>query len=735
MVTATRRTERLQDVPLAVQAISAAEIRASGVKDLQDLQFVTPGLVKGDSPSDKGFRIRGIGLLTGSYVSGQENPVGVVIDGVVQGLGPGLSSLADVERVEVLKGPQGTQFGKNAAAGVVNITTARPSLREFFGTAYGSYGTDNEHEARLGVNVPLSETTAMRMSAFFKGYDGFVENTALQRLVGGDRQKGGRIKLLSQITPQLELLFAADGSTQQTDSGSQLWTIRESTVTPPLPGIRYGLGNLKTAEPLNGQHTYTRWGASLELNWRAADYTFTSVSAYRKLEERDWGGIGQGLYSFPVRTVYNDGSWNKSQVTQELRITSPRSAALEYVAGYLYYRQPTASTLTGGLLSPSGGYFAPVPPFTGVNGRPGINFNDGNSVVDTTTTSHALFADGKLRFSPATALLLGVRYTRDKVASSFMRTDYDGGPLGPGFSYKTGNPVSRAAEDGANRATGKIGLEQKVSRDQMVFGTVSTGYLGPIINWAWGTATPDHVKPQTNTNVTLGFKSQWLGRRLTFNGNLFHDRYKNYQNGYFDTATFDFRAENAARMTTRGVEFELGARPTADWALSASMAYTLAQYNEFCSTGTPTVFGLTACVNDRGQAGARLDGQDAPSAPRLTGSLGSTYTARMGDGYALAGTLGYYFRSKTNGTPGAPGTAQPRYGLVNLNVQLTPDEQRWRAGLHVRNLFNKHFTSAVMASPFSPPVGAPPGTPTTTLVNWVNRETERHIGVSLELEF
>ena len=169
-VTATRRSERLQDVPLSVTAVSAEQIQNAGITNIQDIDKLVSGVTFGTSSADAGFRVRGVGTL-GGFTSSSEAPVGVVIDGVVMGLGPTLENMVDVERIEALKGPQGTQFGKNASSGVVSITTRKPVLRSFGGEASASYGSLNEHDVNGTLNVPLGDTTAARVSVFDHAYD------------------------------------------------------------------------------------------------------------------------------------------------------------------------------------------------------------------------------------------------------------------------------------------------------------------------------------------------------------------------------------------------------------------------------------------------------------------------------------------------------------------------------------------------------------------------------------
>lgn len=722
IISATRRNERLLDVPLAVTVARGDALADAGIKDLQNLQYLLPGVQFGESVSDKGFRIRGLGLLTGPYITGQELPVGVVVDGVVQGIGTGLSNLADVERIEVLRGPQGTQFGKNAAAGLIQVITARPRLGDRTVALYASYGSGAEYELRGTVNAALGTAAALRVTAFGKGHGDWIENLAVGRDVAGDRQSGLRARLLLKPSPGFEAVISADAARQTVDMNSQQWTVQRSPV--PQAGIRYGLDNLKSRESAPGARSTERSGLSLEAQWAlGGGYTLTSLTAVRRSDETDHGGFGLGFgavpfppFVFPGTTWLSDARWDRRQTTQELRITSPQGGMLEFIAGYLYYRQPTRSQISAGIATP-GGWLA--------------NIQNGLAQVDTRTTSHAVFADGKWRFAPQTALLLGARYTSDDVRASYANLPYDGGSLGAAFAFRPqpATPSSTTTMS-AHKLTGKLGLEQRIGRDTLLFASVASGYLGPIINHGWTTGVADRVLPQTNTNTTVGLKASLKEGRVGLAVSLFDDATRNAQTGYFSPApAIQFRAENAARMKVRGLELETSARATSRLTLAASLAYLDATFGNFCSGGAATSAGagsVPACVTELGFPGQQLAGYALPSVPRLTGQLRADYGIPVFDRHLLEVSAQLYHRSRTRESAPDPLTEVPAYSLVHLNATLTPERGDWQANLYVRNLFDRHFVSSVGLSTF-----APPG----TYVNWTTRETLRTVGLSVRRRF
>lgn len=725
VVTATRRSERLQDVPLAVTAVTGQTLADSGIKSLSDVQYTTPGLTVGDSPSDKGFRVRGVGSFTGTYVSGKENPVGVVVDGVVQGLGSSVNALSDIDHIEVLKGPQGTQFGKNASAGVINVVTAKPSTTGVSVRAYGSYATDQLYDVNGTVNLPLSSTAALRLNGYAKGYGDFVNNIATGKKLGANDEYGFRGKFLIEPADGVEVLISGDYSRQKINSGSQLWTVNASPV--PQAGLTYGISNLTTSELRPGKQDAERWGLAFELNVDLGDYRLTSITAYREAEELDFGGFGQG-FNLPFGPPgpgdwLNDSLNTKSQTTQELRVTSPRGGTVEFVAGYLFYDQPTTSSITGGpaFLGPWPSFMGPFPGSFWLG-----NSSNGLETTKITTQSHGLFADGKIRLSEATAILFGGRFTHDGVTGEFSNTAYNGGNLNLPFTPTALLPNNKVKLT-ADRFTWKLGLEHKLTDDVMLFGSASTGYLGPIINFRWTSGAADRILPQTNTNYTVGIKSQFLDRQITVNANLFYDKYRNFQTGYFDISQgTQFVAENAATLINKGAEVEFGAKLRSGINFGASLAYVHSRFGDYCSGGSAPTAATPACTAPAGFAGAQYRGLTPGGVPEFTANLYAGFETEVGSNLKASGNASYYYRSSSRNSPNDAGTTLKGYGIANLNFFLGSEDDSWRAGLYVRNLFDKKFASSVMSDPFGPP---------GTYINWVTRQSLRTIGGSVEFKF
>ena len=343
IVTATRRAERLQDVPLAVSAISGDQLAEAGFQNLTDIQYQFSGVQFGTSPNDAGFRLRGVG--SAGFVAGEQN-VGTVVDNVVVPFGNPVNSLGDLDRVEVLKGPQGTQFGKNASSGVINITTRRPDLNEVGGNVFASYAELDEHDVHGAINVPIAAgKAALGLFAFHRQHDGYIRNVVRNETWGGTQSYGLRAKLLVQPSDTFSAYIIGDWSKNMTNGPGQLWTLNRipAGATPGSPGfspliaarfaaiaalgITPGYDNELSAEDTDSFQEDRNYGASAEFNLELGEYSLTSITAYRRYKTTPTT-FGIDAMPFPIFVVFDNRTEN-SFLSQEIRFTSPKGAAFE----------------------------------------------------------------------------------------------------------------------------------------------------------------------------------------------------------------------------------------------------------------------------------------------------------------------------------------------------------------------------------------------------------------------
>jgi iron complex outermembrane recepter protein len=734
IVTATRREERLQDVPLAVSALSAEQLSDSGFKALSDIQYALPGVYFGSTPNDAGFRLRGVGTA-GGFSSSSEQNVGTVVDGVVIPIGNPMSSLGDIGRIEVLKGPQGTQFGKNASSGVVSITTRAPNLDEVEGSAFASYGELAERDVHGSISIPFGGAAAAALYAFDKEYDGFVENKVLNKDWGGVHSSGARGKFLWKPTDVFSMYFIADYSRTKSVGPAQLWTLNtlapafDPYFNPPLAnlpalGVTPGFDNEASAEEYDSINKSENYGASLELNASFGGGTLTSISAYRVTEgEPSTFAIdGSPAARFRAQSYGSESNFT----SQEIRWTSPSDRAIEYVAGVYLSRQKS------GL---GGGQSAQLRPNPG-NQNFIVSISNGIGKSTTTSESMAAFFDGSVKLTDTLRLLAGARYTSDDVdASTYSVIDpaYPPGPSGGVVVAPYSAQPERTGATSDDNISGRFGLDFKPNDELLFYATAARGYLGPTVTFSILSSTRSDVGSQKVDDITVGFKTQFFDRHLTVNGNVFRDKYSDLQTSVFNG--LEFVTENAGGLETKGFELELALLATEHLRMSIGYTYADAQFTDYITACPASVevqgaAAIAATCNAPGSVPAeplyQAAGDDLPGSPRSTLTAGIDYLQSISDSLAFDTNVNFYYRDEVANSAGDTLTIHPSYEVVNLGFGIGGTDQSWRVGVFARNVFDKHFHAGLLSTPF---------TNVGSVMNWNTRDGRRTVGVSAEVRF
>ncbi len=687
IVTATRREERLQDVPVAVSAVSGQELAKSAYREVSDIQYLAPNITFSSTnpvSNGGGYQIRGIGTQT--YDSGVEQTVGLVVDGVVIGLSrdPGATGFADIERVEVLRGPQGTLFGKNSSAGVIQIITRKPQLGVRSLDLDLSFGERNDQLQRATANLPLGSNVALRVSAFHNGQDGAIPNVVNGTHVGDRDNYGIRGKLLWEPTENLSLLltgeyqtgFARDSQLIESLGTSALYNSTFNRF-PVKPGhnvyIAYNDGDWKANTRL--------WGSSLQADYRLGDFTLTSITAYRAVKTTqltDIDGSPADIFN------HSDGGIDSNQFTQELRLTSPAGKPLEYTAGLYYYH------------TSNGGWAAQYGNFYGVYGVP-VVLGGGRRDAVNNVRSLAAYGQATYKLVEGVKLIGGLRYTNDRNHGEMTVHKLPFPAIVSGLLPNYSGTVR------ADNVSGKLGLQVQPTRDVMLYATWSTGYKGPAID---GTTGKIHeVKPETVKSYEIGLKSTLLGGTLTFNTSLYWSDFTNFQAQTFDTSVTPpaFYLSNAGGMRARGVEVETSLRVSPRLRLSANGSYSDATFREYlgaCYPGQPAsaVVG-TGCYVDPVTSAkvANYAGYRLPNAPKWSYTLRADFNQPLANDLALDANANWAWRDKTQAVLGDPKSEIAAYGLLNGTIGLGASDGAWRVGIYARNLLNKHFYAAYAA--------------------------------------
>lgn len=724
VVTAQKREQRLQDVPISIDVVTGEDLAVANLNNATDLRFIAPSIQFSDSANlrGEGFAIRGVG--TNTFADGVEQTVGVAVDGVVLGRsGMGAADLIDIARVEILHGPQGMLFGKNASAGLISITTNLPTP-VFEASARVSYATDNEIKLEGVLNAPLNESTALRIAVGRTTRDGYILNVANNELLNDRDEWGVRATLAYDPGAAFNLILRADYTDR--DQACCAWTSRAIGAGSPLP---FFLGPNVTPGPQNERTNvlgdfFQRaegYGASAEANWGLGGMTLTSVTALRRWQQSD--NNDPDLSPLNVLDI-NLGSNDLEMWSQELRLTSPSDGPVTWVAGLFYSDQSLANTsVQAGTL--------------GVALPPGVLI--GRQVATTVdTTSFAAFGQAEWALSPQLTVLVGGRYTADEVGLSYARTT----PTVALVPWPGLGALAFTGGTDADNFSWRLGAQYRFNPDVMAYATAARGYKGPGVNTLLDQLTPEvsAVAPEIPTSFEIGLKSDWLEGRLTLNAAVFKTTFEDFQAEVFDlgTSPITARVTNAGELETSGLEIEARFEPLDGLTLDANMNWLDATYTDFknipCYVGQP-VLPLGTVRTSPGQcitiapgvAVTNGDGATLGNAPEFSANFAAAYAWQTGE-WAWDARASYAWRGDTNfSAAGDPGLVQDGYGLLGASLSVGPESEAWRLSVFGRNLTDEAFVTRVIPDLLF----AAPG----SYAQFTTFESRRIVGVSLQMRF
>ena len=728
IVTGTRRSERLQNVAVAITAVSGEALAKSGYTSASDLQYVVPSLTFNNSQG-AGFSIRGFGSQSFDY--NLEKSVSVVLDDVVQGLprSIGFNTFADVERVEVLEGPQGTLFGKNASAGVVFVVTRKPQLGVSSVQGTVRYGTDNETQIENTVNLPIGETLAARISGTFQKRDGYLYNAFTREKSGDYRDIALRGKLLWEPTPGVQAITTAEYFDHRDDGYNIIENVRSLTpyATPPAANSQTNLdyatifAQFGFAAGVNNQ-TYLAnmpWygyveqkGISENITAALGDYTLTSITAYKHQRS---GNFNDPDYTQTDFYTINRNRLTGEQFSQELRLNSPVGGTFDYIVGLFYYRQDAnAFEAQAGKRNRTD-----LPTLTYVNPV------GSGSAYGSHQRSYAAFGEGNLHLGEKLTLIGGLRLTHDDVRGDYApTTDFP-------YVYIGAIPPAIGGAAKATDVTGKGTIQYKPTRDIMAYATYARGYKSPAIGTSRGVLRP--VAQENVNSFEVGIKSQFLDRRLTVNLTGYITNFYNFQaNTFILQPSGDYLGllGNAPRVEARGFEVSTSLRATPDLTLSGNLTYNHSQYQGFlvgCYANQPIrATPGPGCYRQGATTINDATDTDVILAPRVVYNLGVNYEPRLTETLKLFSSLNWSHRASTLSVAGDPGTRIPAYGLLNGTLGVGAIDGRLRLRVYGRNLTDKLFIARLRPLPFGP---------TGSYLQTVAGEGRRTIGARLDYAF
>ncbi|WP_229726933.1 TonB-dependent receptor [Sphingomonas alpina] len=724
VVTAQRREERLQNVPTAITALGSDTFKIGGIgRSANEVLNLVPNASAGTQQHGRPrWWIRGVGA--GQQQLDLANPVGFYLDDVYisNASATGLP-LFDIERVEVLRGPQGTLWGKNTTGGAINVISKRPSLSggkddNYVKLDYGSYDSKIVEGGVGAVLVP--DVLATRISFHVDDRDGRYTNVFTGEKSNGVTDNVLRGQLLFAPAANFEALLSLHYRDYKTDGA--YWTTASYAANGVLRN-GYAPSTVKDEISINAPEysRNTQFGGSLHLDGSIGDLSLTSITGYERFKTR---GAGDSDYT-PLEISRSYTQARSQQWTQELRLTSPQADRLNWILGLYYFNEKIVSNAYSATL-PAGS----VPALSGGTALQAYSLTAYNHKAE----SGAAFGSATFNFTDALKLTLGARWTRETKTLDFDRSaspnalsaswsnyarwwdSYTGSFGGPGTFSGNFNKTWDAF-------TYEVTPSWTIATDQLLYFKFSHGVKSGGFNTA---ATLPvalvAVAPEKLDAFELGYKSQWFDRRLTFNATLFHYGYDDVQinvvgpnPGAVGGATVSY-LQNARKAHVNGAEIELEARPIERLTLSGAVGILDTKYDEL------------QVLN----GGLNLSGARFVRAPKLTLNGSATYTIPLGGSGSvdLAADARYtslqYYYITPQDTVNRPILTQPGYTIANARISYTPSNDRFTLSAYVNNFLDTDYRNHSL--PQNNPAAAING----DTVSWADPRT---YGASLIVRF
>ncbi|QMW24423.1 TonB-dependent receptor [Sandaracinobacteroides saxicola] len=721
IVTAEKRDAPLLTTPASVGVIGDAAIGNAFLVDTIDLTLLDPSLTIGGGR----IRIRGVG--TDAFDVAAEPSVSFAVDGVVLGrTGQAFLDLVDVERVEVLRGPQGTLYGKNVSAGLVNVITKAPSRRleaeaELIAVEQGEY------QVKAAVSGPVSERLRLRLSGSYKRIGDFLENPVIGRKTNGDESWTVRGKATLDLSDSVEATLSVwTRRGDRTGPDETFRIVSDPTIAAAIRPVVAGIGNRQVATDGTSFTRLDETGAILDLAWRPDDgATLRSISAFIATKTRGSDDVDgrpdlTPLYSGGITPLGTAGpiiltQANRQKITQysqEFRLTSP-DGPVQYVAGLYGFKLRLEDSLTRAFdvciptglnllpaLPPGSPCFDPAllrgqPPgilplttaFGAAAGRAAVD-----RVVDTETA--AAFGQVDVRVAPRLTLTGGLQLQYDRTAFTVSQPFPSQPPLGFGADL---GPTRGATDSTA--LSGRVAARFDIRPDLSSYASYTRGYKSPTASLQG--ATVGRVDAETSNAFEIGLKANLADGRLFIQAAAFWTDYRNFQTEAFSPASASFVLTNAGNTRTRGIELSLTARPTRHLSLSGGLSYTDATIRRFPQGQcfAPTALDprcVTRIVNGAVVQSADLAGGDLPNSPDLKVNLTVRYEAPVSETVTLFGQAAFVWQDKVQyDLSQNPNTIQGAYGLLDVSAGIGSRDERVQLTLFAKNLLDQRWSSFI----------------------------------------
>lgn len=724
IVTARRRAEDVQSVPASLSVVAADTLEKTYTVNTNQLSQLVPTLnYSSPNPRNTAFTIRGLGssvVAISQANDGLEPGVGFYVDQVYHAR-PATAAfdLTDLEQVEVLRGPQGTVFGKNTTAGAINITTKEPSFT-FGAEGEVSLGQQGFVQAKAAVTGPIAgDVLAFRLSGALTRRDGVIRNVLTGKWLNDVHNDTLRGQLLFTPSADFSLRLIGDWTSFRNTCCTQVYVRVAPTLKPvaqqyaalaagAIPG-GYAPPSLNPFDRLTdidadlGVDT-NEGGVSAIADWKLGSATITSVSAWRfwnwdAANDRDYTGL-------PIQLTQHIPS-RQDQFSQELRVASNTSAPVEYVAGLYYFHQKIVGHPIS-IYGPLATYWLLSASATRTSAL--LNGYQSSGTTDFRTDSYAIFGEVTWHITPRLALTGGIRYTYENKDGSYDLRTFGGQATTTGSAlFNDQQSILRAqsytGHIGDGSASGRANLSWQVSDTIMAYASYARGQKSGGINMSGlpvypagvaGHASGDPilstvvVRPEQNTTWEGGFKASFLDRAITFNIDAYYTRVRDFQANVVDNAAvIALRSylANIPLVTVKGVEFDASARIGSHFVLRAAGSYADGRYASY--PAGPCPIELTGSST----AQCDLTGKGLPGLPKWSGSIGGEYTIPVRATEVFIRADAFARTSVFGDATDSAYTVIPGYALVNASIGFRA--KNWEVAVFVRNLFNRDYLQNV----------------------------------------
>ncbi|MBO9376735.1 TonB-dependent receptor [Sphingomonas histidinilytica] len=690
VVTAQKRAEPLQKVPLAITAVTSTQLDRSGITDLAGVVASVPNLNLGPQLGVAKIALRGIGLENLS--PGAEGSIAFHMDGVfVSRSIAALASFYDIEQVEVLRGPQGTLYGRNATGGSINLTTRAPT-REVSGYLRGTVGNYGRTLAEGAVSGPIAGEGVLARVAFQAEHrDGYGRNLFTGKPIDDLKSFAARGKLLFDLGDRGELELTGDYYRRNDSSGSYHYAGAAGETAPGVPYQPFGLvyGGTVASGPrdidtdVSPSNRARFWGGLAKLSYDlGGGIEFRSLTAYRNTRYTTLTDLDST--SAPLASITQ--LERDEQISQELQL-SGQTSRLTWLVGAYYFHEKDY----GAQVIPFNNFLVGFPfPGTDVQGA----FFGGTIKTD----AYALFGQSSYEVVDDVRLTVGARYSHERKRDEDLFLFDFTTPYDPTVPLPLASRRDKASFDSF---TPRLGLDWQVTPELLLYASWSKGFKAGTYNLG---QFQNPVDPEKVDAFEGGIKSTLFDRRLRINLAGFHYTYKDLQIGKI--AGQVLALENAATATIYGLEAELTANPFPGFEINASGSWLHARFDDYVSGDPARTFGDGTTVDpDTGLPAFDLSGNRLSQSPDFTAFVGAQYSmpTTVGD-FTLRGELAW--RDRVYFTPfNRSIVSQAANSKINLFLNWTSGDEHWSGSLFVKNLTDKTVVGNSYVS--SPLLGSP----------------------------